>query len=106
MQHRDLLQDQIDQLVRTLGKLVAYLLQLHQTGDLLPGLDQAKHETKDRSGIELDELLGRPPEALAAYAEAHGLTAGHLDHLAQYLAELVPSVFTPSGSHQTAHFRV
>ena len=88
MQQRDLLQDQIEQLGRTLGKLVAYLLQLQQTGDLHPGLQQARQETKDRTGIDLDALLGRPHADLLAYATAHDLTAGHLDQLADYLGRL------------------
>ena len=92
MQQRDLLKDQIEQLGRVLSKVIAHLLQLQQTSDLPPGLQEAIRETKDKTGIDLDQLLGQDRTTLAAYAEAHQLTAEHLDHLVDYLTQIAELV--------------
>ena len=88
MLQRDLLKDQIEQLGRVLGKIVARLLTLQRTGDLHPGLDEAKQEAEELTGLDIDALLGKDITALEAYAAAHNLTAAHLEKLAEFLAGL------------------
>ena len=88
MLQRDLLKDQIEQLGRVLGKIVAQLLALKQTGDLHPGLKEATQQAKELTGLDINALLGKDTATLEAYAAAHDLTAAHLDKLAEFLAGL------------------
>ena len=92
MLQRDLLKDQIEQLGRVLGKIVARLLALQQTGDLHPDLAQAKQEVKELTGLDIDALLDKDTTDLEAYAAAHDLTADHLDKLGEFLAGLAQHV--------------
>ena len=88
MLRRDLLKDQIEQLGRIFGKIVSRLLSLPQTGDLHPGVEQAKQEAKERTGLDIDALLNQDTATLEAYATTYELTAEHLDKLAEFLAGL------------------
>ncbi len=88
MLQRDLLKDQIEQLGRVLGKIVARLLALQQTDDLYPDVKAAKQEAKELTGLDVGALLGKDTATIEAYATAHDLTADHLEKIAEFLAGL------------------
>lgn len=56
MQQRDLLKDQIEQLGRTLGKVIAEFLGLKNQGDTTFALEQVIQNLKTALNFELDHL--------------------------------------------------
>ena len=93
MIQRDIIQQQIEQLGRALGKIVTAFLGLKSQGKVAEGFQIANHQFKSELDIDIDKLLGFDKKALADFFEDRPITSGHLEQIAEYVLEL--------GEHQS-----
>ena len=93
MIQRDLIQQQIEQLGRALGKIVTAFLGLKSQGKVAEGFQIANQQFKSELDIDIDKLLGFDKAALADFFAEQPMTSGHLEQIAEYVLEL--------GEHQS-----
>ncbi len=88
MEQRDYLKDQVEEMGRVLGKVLADFLGLKNTGKVTEGIKLANQAFKSQLDIEPNLLLSLTKEELKQYCLARKLNATHLDHLSNYLQEV------------------
>ncbi len=93
MIQRDIIQQQIEQLGRALGKIITAFLGLKSQGKVAEGFQIANQQFKSELDIDIDKLLGFDKAALADFFQDHPITTGHLEQIADYILEL--------GKHQS-----
>ena len=91
---RDLLQAQVEQMGKALGKVLVNVLNLESTGKLNKGIEVCNEELSTLLNINISELLDFSFDDLRLFVEERNLTDGHLEILSQY--------FTEVGLHQQA----
>ena len=85
MEKRDLLEKQIEQVGRVLGKILAATLETPVTGDLLPGLDQRNQQLREQLDLDVDALGFLDGKALESYLLDGHLSPESIEMLAAYL---------------------
>lgn len=87
MQNRDILQDQIQQFAKALGKVLADFLGTQAAGNYSLGVKTAEEDLKKELDIDANMLLQLNKDKLKEYLATKNLNAQHIDLLAQYLQE-------------------
>lgn len=93
MIQRDLIQKQIEQLGRVLGKIITGFLGLKTSGNVIEGFTIANDQFKRELDLDIDQLLRMNKASLSDYLEAKPFTSTHLEEIAEYIEIL--------GDHQT-----
>ncbi len=88
MQQRDIIKDQIEQLGRVLGKLIANFFSLKTEGNVIEAIQVTNAELQSGLDIDIDELVRLEPKELQEYIESKHLVDLHLDQLSSYLFEI------------------
>lgn len=88
MQQRDIIKDEIEQLGRVLGKIIAHFLHLKAQGNIAIAIQATNAQLQSELDIDIEEIIAFTPEELERYADTKRLTDKHLDELAKYLYEL------------------
>ncbi len=88
MEQRDILLEQIEQVGRVLGKILAAFLDLKAKGDITLAIQTTNQQLKSELDIDISELINFTEKELENYTEEKQLTDNHLDELAKYLYEL------------------
>lgn len=84
MVQRDIIQEQIEQLGRVLGKILAQFLALKLDGDPANAVLLTQEELRGQLKLNLKKFMELDEAAAIAYADELGLTGEHLDQLADY----------------------
>lgn len=88
MERRDILKEQIEQLGRVLGKIIANFIGLKTQGNVLEEPVQATNQAlQSELNLDVDNVLQLEDAALAQYLDALNFNEQHLDQLAHYLYE-------------------
>lgn len=87
MERRDLIQDEIEQLGRVLGKMLAMLLGLKSRGKVNEGISVVQQELMTQLDIDINQLLKLSGDELTAYLKQWNLTSEHLETLSAILLE-------------------
>ena len=93
MIQRDIIQQQIEQLGRALGKIITAFLGLKSQGKVAEGFQIANQQFNSELDIDIDKLLGFDKTALADYFSEKPITSDHLVQIADYVTVL--------GEHQS-----
>jgi hypothetical protein len=88
MQQRDIIKEEIEQLGRAIGKLIANFIGLKTIGSISEAIQITN--TKLRSDLDLDiaRLARLEANELEEYIDSNNLTDIHLDQLASYIFEI------------------
>ena len=86
MEQRDLLKDQIEQLGRALGRILAEFLGTKTEGDIAQSIEISNERFKSELDIDIEQLRTLDKEELAAYLCQRQLAAAHLETLSKYMA--------------------
>jgi len=93
MIQRDLIQQQIEQLGRALGKIITGFLGLKSQGKVALGFEIANEQFNQELDLDIDKLLGMDKGLLADYLKDKHFTSSHLEEIAEYVEVL--------GEHQS-----
>ncbi|MFK7982908.1 MAG: hypothetical protein AB8G86_23215 [Saprospiraceae bacterium] len=93
MIQRDIIQQQIEQLGRALGKVITGFLGLKSQGKVALGFEIANEQFKQELDIDIDQLLKMDKALLTDYLKDKPFTSTHLDEIAGYVEVL--------GDHQS-----
>ena len=91
METRDLVKDQIEQLGRVLGKIIADFLGLKSNGDVTQGIEISKNQFKNELDIDVDKIIDLSKNELKKYLLDHKLTGEHVELIAYYLINITES---------------
>ena len=89
MERRDLIQDEIEQLGRVLGKIVATFLGMKSQGNVQAGIETAEQQLQSQLDLDVNRLLELEGRDLIDYLQGLRFTADHLEDLSTYLLESV-----------------
>lgn len=87
MERRDLLKDQIEQLGRVLGKILAHFIGLKSKGQTEEGIEVTSEQLRREVDIDIEKMLLFNNEELRDYIEKRKLAAWHLEILSEYVVE-------------------
>lgn len=87
MERRDLIQDEIEQLGRVLGKIVATFLGMKSQGNVQAGIETAEQQLQSHLDLDVNKLLQLDGDDLIDYLQDLRFTADHLEDLSTYLLE-------------------
>ncbi len=93
MIQRDLLQQQIEQLGRAIGKIITGFLGLKSQGKVALGFEIANEQFNKELDLDIDKLLGMDKVVLSDYLKERQFTDVHLVQIADYVEVL--------GEHQS-----
>ncbi|MDP2385958.1 MAG: hypothetical protein Q8M29_06285 [Bacteroidota bacterium] len=100
---RDYFQNQMDQMARVLGKLLADLLGLKSEGKILEANDLTLEVFSKDIGFDFEEIKTTPPERLVDFLiEKKQFSDEHIQHIANILFELGMEKDPSTGSGQAA----
>ena len=99
MERRDYLKDQIDQMGRVLGKILADFLGLKSQGMVNQGIEISNEQLIGELDLDVEELLSLNKSDMIEQLEAKNLTAEHLEILASYLHEVGEVEFHHKNEH-------
>ena len=88
MQQRDIIKEEIEQLGRALGKLIANFLGLKTQGNVTESIQITNTELQSELDIDIDELVLLESKELEEFIESKCLVDLHLDQLSSYLFEI------------------
>jgi len=88
MQQRDFIKEQIEQLGRSLGKIIAGFLGYKTQGTITQGIEITNQQLQSELDIDIEKLVGLNAEELKHYLESKQFTDLHLDMLSEYLFEI------------------
>ena len=88
MQQRDIIKDEIEQLGRALGKLIANFLGMKTEGNVSEAIKITNTELLSELDIDIMKLVQLDGEELDNYIEEKNCNDHHLDQLANYLFEV------------------
>lgn len=88
MEKRDLIKDQIEQLGRVLGKILADLIGLKSSGQLEQGIEMSKRQFKSELDIDIDKLVALSKDELKICLVERKMVIGHFETLGEYLKEI------------------
>ena len=93
MIQRDLLQQQIEQLGRAIGKIITGFLGLKSQGKVALGFEIANEQFNKELDLDIDKLLGMDKVVLSDYLKERQFTDVHLVQIVDYVEVL--------GEHQS-----
>ena len=93
MIQRDIIQQQIEQLGRALGKIITGFLGLKTQGNVMEGFKIANQQFKNELDMDIDKLLALDKVSMMDYLEDKPFTSDHLGQIAEYIEVL--------GDHQS-----
>ncbi len=88
MERRDLLKDQIEQLGKVLGKILADFMGMADGGDVLEAENSCNQRVLDESGIDVEKMVSLSGQELLDYVNELELAPLHLEILSGYLKEI------------------
>ena len=88
MQQRDILKDQIEQLGRVLGKIIAEFLDLKLQGEVGLGIKQTRKSLQEQLDIDVEKLLLLNEQDLLSYLNERNLIGAHAEMIADYLLDV------------------
>ena len=88
MEQRDLLKDQIEQLGRVLGKMLADFLGLKSESQISEAIEITNQRLQDELDIDVDKLTTLNKTELMDYLLDRKLKAEHLEILSEYMKEI------------------
>lgn len=88
MEQRDLIRDQIEQLGRVLGKLLAEFFKLKAEGKNEQGIEFLQTQFDSKLNIEIDELIHLTEGELKKYLSKRNITIGHFESIGESLKEI------------------
>ena len=95
MEQRDLVKDQIEQLGKALGKILANFLGLRISGQIEQGIEATNKQLKTELDIDIAEVIILSKAELKTYLVERKMAIGHFDTLGEYLKEI--------GNHQMSY---
>lgn len=101
MEQRDYLKDQIDQLGRVLGEIVANFLKLKTNGNPMEGLEQSNEDLKEQLDIDIPYLLDADETDVKTSLTAKKMTDNQIETLSDYFKEAGESLLDED--QQRAH---
>jgi len=87
MEQRDYLKDQIEQLGRVLGNMLAEFLRLKTAGQLYHGIAVSNEQLKEELDLDIPTILALDSHSLHTYLSDRKLTPDHMEILSKYLEE-------------------
>ena len=87
MERRDILKDQIEQLGRVLGKMIAKLLKLKDHEITPSTLNDLEQELQDELDLNIDDLLALNDQAIENFLKERKFHWSHFEALSEYLHE-------------------
>ncbi|MEM9858735.1 MAG: hypothetical protein AAF843_15355 [Bacteroidota bacterium] len=87
MERRDVLKDQIEQLGRVLGKMIAKLLKLKDHEISPSALNDLEQELQDELDLNIDDLLALNDQAVENFLKERKFHWSHFIALSEYLHE-------------------
>ncbi|MEL6626723.1 MAG: hypothetical protein AAFS00_02150 [Bacteroidota bacterium] len=87
MEQRDYLKDQIEQLGRVLGNMLAEFLRLKTAGQLYQGIAVSNEQLKEELDLDIPTILALDSDSLHTYLSDRKLTPDHMEILSKYLEE-------------------
>ena len=88
MERRDILKDQIEQLGRVLGKILANFLGLKSEGRISQGIEMTNKQLQLELDIDIEKITTFDGPGLRDYLKGRKLVAEHLEKLSDYLAQV------------------
>jgi len=88
MQQRDILQDQIENLGKVLGKLISKFLNLDPKENIANHIEITNEQLKSELDIDLVKILEFNENELKDFVEKRNLTVDHLELLSEYLIKI------------------
>ena len=88
MQQRDFIKDEIEQLGRAIGKLIANFIGLKTTGNVSEAIQITNTELQSELDLDMAMLARLEANELEEYIDSNNLTDLHLDQLASYVFEI------------------
>ena len=88
MEQRDLLKEQIEQVGRVLGKILADFLGLKTQGNSAQAISFSKQQLNSELDIDLEKILNLSGKALATYLKDRLYSEENIELLADYLHEI------------------
>lgn len=85
MIQRDIIQQQIEQLGRALGKIITGFLGLKSQGKVGLGFEIANEQFNQALDLDIDKLLGMDKGVLTDYLKDKPFTSTHLVEIAEYV---------------------
>ena len=88
MEQRDVIKDQIEQLGRVLGKIIANFMGLKTQGNTNEAIQITNKELQSELDLDIDKLIQLELRDITEYIELKRLTDIHLEQLSNYLIEI------------------
>ena len=88
MEQRDILKDQIEQLGRVLGRILASLIGLKSNDDVNLVVEETKAVFEKELDLNVAKLVNLKQQELTAYLKERNFHHSHLETLAEYLFEV------------------
>lgn len=94
MERRDLIKDQIEQLGRVFGAILARFLGTKAAGNVTEGIEIANESLQSQLDLDVDLILSLDPPELREYLAQRKLSSEHLETLADYFLTWADAVLT------------
>jgi len=88
MEQRDIIKDEIEQLGRVLGKILADFIGLRTKGNVSEAIEITNQRLQTELDLDIDKLMRLESHELEEYVESLKLTDKYLDQLSTYLFEI------------------
>lgn len=88
MEHRDLIKEQIEQIGRVLGRLLADFFSMKTEGDQHLAIEETNAQLKSELDLDIDQLIHFSSEDLEKYILDRKFRDTDIDKLANYLYEI------------------
>ena len=95
MERRDLIKDQIEQLGRVLGAIVARFLGTKAEGNVAQGVEIANESLRSQLDLDVDLIITLNTPELREYLTQRNLNSEHLETLADYFIAWAESAANP-----------
>lgn len=88
MEHRDLIKEQIEQIGRVLGRLLADFFSMKTEGDLDLAIEETNAQLRSELDLDIDQLIHFSSEDLEKYILDRKFRDTDIDKLANYFYEI------------------
>ncbi len=104
MERRDLLKDQIEQLGRALGNIIANFFQLKAKGKTSQGIEIANEQFKTQLDLDIDFILMAELKELQEYFKQRKVAAENIEEIVNYIVAIAESKMKNEPDHACAIF--
>ena len=87
MERRDILKDEIEQLGKVLGHILATFMGLSSKGKVSEGIEEVSNQLKDQLNLDFEKILQLSGNELLDYLKQWNITSEHLEMLSNLLVE-------------------